>query len=325
MMSKFFKSFIALAVLCSAPFLAWGSEYPSKPIQLIIGFPPGGPTDIIGRVFAEQLSKQLGQQVVVMNRGGAGGTLAAAHVASQKPDGYTLMIDVESVTTRAPAIYRRLQYDPIKDFSPVAKFAKQRVILVAHPSLAANNVQELIAFGKANPDKLTYSGTYSASSHIGGALFGLLNSVSMTMISYPGGSQPITDLIGGVVSIGFFTEATVVQHIKAGKLKALAIAANERSSQLPQVPTLQQAGAVPMDVSPWFGVTAPAGTPAAVIEKLHRVVQKIVIDPAFTERLTTIGAVIISGSTPEDYRKENAADVAYWKKFVVDAKLPMAD
>jgi tripartite-type tricarboxylate transporter receptor subunit TctC len=196
---------------------------------------------------------------------------------------------------------------------------------VAHPGLAVNSVQELIAFGKANPEKLTYSGTYSASSHVGGALFGLLNSVSMTMISYPGGSQPITDLIGGVVSIGFFTEATVVQHIRAGKLKALAIAANERSSQLPQIPTLQQAGATPMDVSPWFGVTAPAGTPQAVIEKLHSSVQRIVNDPAFVDRLTSIGAVAISGSSPEDYKKENAADVAYWKKFVVDAKFPMAD
>jgi tripartite-type tricarboxylate transporter receptor subunit TctC len=235
------------------------------------------------------------------------------------------MLDVESVKTRAPAIYKSLQYDSIKDFSPIAKIAKQRVLVVVNPSLPVNNVKELIAYARANPDKLNFGGTYAASSHIGGALFNLLNGTSMTMISYPGGAQPITDLIGGVVQVGFFTESTVAQHIKSGRLKALAVAANERSSQFPQLPTLKEAGAAPMDISPWFALTAPAGTPQQVVEKLHAATKRITEDKTFAERLTTIGAVPIHGSTPESYNKESIADIAYWKKFVVDTKFPMAE
>jgi tripartite-type tricarboxylate transporter receptor subunit TctC len=235
------------------------------------------------------------------------------------------MLDVESVNTRAPAIYKKLQYDPIKDFSPIAKLAKQRNLLVVNPSLPVNNVRELIAYAKANPDKLNYGGTYSASSHIGGALFSLLNGINMTMVNYPGGSQPITDTIGGVVQVGFFTEATVAQHIKAGKLKALAVVANDHSTQFPDLPTVKEAGAAPMDISPWFALTAPAGTPKAVIDRLFAVSKKLAEDPVFAEKLTAIGAVPIHGSNPDSYRKESIADIAYWKKFVVDAKFPMAE
>jgi len=323
--SKWLKAVTAAAVVALSAPVANAQDYPAKPIQLVVGFPPGGPTDIVGRVIAEQLSKQLQQSVVVVNKGGAGGTVAAAFVAGQKPDGYTLMLDVESVKTRAPAIYKKLQFDPIKDFSPVAKMAKQRVMLVVNPGLPVNNVRELIAYAKANPDKLNYSGTYAASSHVGGALFALLNGVSMTMVNYPGGSQPITDLIGGVVQVGFFTESTVAQHVKAGKLKAFAIVASERSIQFPQLPTVKEAGSAPMDISPWFGLTAPAGTPLPIIERLHAAARKITEDPAFAEKLATIGAVPIHGSTPESYTKESIADIAYWKKFVVDAKFPMAE
>jgi len=326
MISRWLKPLIAAALIAAVPAAAMAQDFPSaKPIQLVVGFPPGGPTDIIGRVIAEQLSRQLNQSVVVMNRAGAGGTVAAAWVAQQKPDGYTLMLDVESVKTRAPAIYKKLQYDPIKDFSPIAKMAKQRNLLVVHPSLPVNNVRELIAHAKANPDKLNYSGTYSASSHIGGALFSLQNGVSMTMVNYPGGSQPITDLIAGVVQVGFFTEATVAQHVKAGKLKALAVAANDRSTQFPQLPTMKEAGAAVMDISPWFALTAPAGTPKPIIDRLHGAAKKITEDPSFDEKLAAIGAVPIEGSTPESYTRESISDIAYWKKFVVDAKFPLAE
>jgi tripartite-type tricarboxylate transporter receptor subunit TctC len=325
MISNWFKALSASLVVAIAPVATFAQDYPSKPIQLVVGFPAGGPTDIVGRVIADQLGKHLNQSVVVINKGGAGGTVGAAYVAQQKPDGYTLMLDVESVKTRAPAIYKKLQYDPIKDFAPIAKMAKQRVMVVVHPSLPVNNVRELIAHAKANPDKLNYSGTYSASSHVGGALFALLNGVNMTMVNYPGGAQPITDLIGGVVQVGFFTESTVAQHVKAGKLKALAIAANERSTQFPQLPTMKEAGAAAMDISPWFALTAPAGTPQPVIDRLHAAAKKITEDPAFAEKLATIGAVPILGSTPDAYTKESIADIAYWKKFVVDAKFPLAE
>lgn len=316
---------VALSSMTALQGAAVAQDFPNHPIQLIVGFPPGGPTDIVARVIGEELSKQLKQPVLVMNKGGAGGTIAAGFVAKQKADGYTLMLDVESVKTRAPAIFKSLPYDPIKDFSPIAKVARQRVLLVVNSTLPAQSVRELIALAKAQPTKLNYSGTYAASAHIGGALFCLQNHLEMTFVSYPGGSQPISDLIGGIVQVGFFTESTVAQHVKAGKLKALAIAANERSPALPDLPTLREAGAVGMDISPWFGVTAPAGTPRPVIDRLAQALRTIVEDRNFETRLASIGAAPIRGSTPETYTSDSVADIANFKKFVVDAKLPLAE
>lgn len=326
MKANWFASLTCLVITCAALVShTTAQEFPSRPVQLIVGFPPGGPTDIVARVIGEALSQQLHQTVLVMNKGGAGGTIAASYVAKQKPDGYTLMLDVESVKTRAPAIYKSLPYDPIKDFSPIAKMARQRVLLVANPTVPVNSVKDLIALAKSQPNKLNYSGTHAASAHIGGALFCLQNKVEMTFVSYPGGSQPITDLIGGVVQVGFFTESTVAQHIKVGKLKALAIAANERSPVFPDLPTLSEAGAVAMDVSPWFGVTAPAGTPGIVIDRLAAALRAIAVDKTFEQRLASIGATPIRGSTPETYTKDSIADIEYWKKFVVEAKFPLAE
>ena len=307
------------------PCAAVAQDYPSRPIELIVGFPPGGPTDIAGRVIGDGLSRQLKQPVVVINKGGAGGTTAAGYVAKSKPDGYTLMVDVESVHTRAPAIYKALSYDPVKDFAPIAKLAKQRVLLVVHPSLPVKNVKDLIALAKAQPGKLNYSGTYSASSHIGGALFNLLNGVDMVMVPYPGGSQPISELIGGVVQAGFFTESTVAQHVRAGKLRALAVVADERSTAFPDLPTVKEAGGAPMDVSPWFGIVAPAGTPQPIVDKLEAALQRVVEDKEFSQKLSTIGAVPIKGSTPANFAAEAKSEIAYWKKFVADAKFPLAE
>ena len=316
---------VALSSMTALQGAAVAQDFPNHPIQLVVGFPPGGPTDIVARVIGEELSKQLKQPVLVVNKGGAGGTIAAGYVAKQKPDGYTLMLDVESVKTRAPAIFKSLPYDPIKDFAPIAKMARQRVLLVVNPTLPVQSVRELIAMAKAQPTKLNYSGTHAASAHIGGALFCLQNQVEMTFVSYPGGSQPISDLIGGVVQVGFFTESTVAQHVKAGKLKALAIAANERSPAFPDLPTLREAGAAGMDISPWFGVTAPAGTPRPVIDRLAQALRTIVEEGSFETRLASIGAAPIRGSTPETYTSDSVADIAYWKRFVVDAKFPSAE
>ncbi len=304
---------------------AEAETYPSRPVQLIVGFPPGGPTDIVGRVIGEALGKQIKQPVIVINKSGAGGTTAAGFVSKQKADGYTLMLDVESVHTRGPAIYKTLPYDAKKDFAPIAKMAKQRVLLVVNPTIPAKSVKELIALAKEKPGKLNFSGTYAASSHIGGALFNLVNAVNMTFVPYSGGSQPISELIGGVVDAGFFTEATVAQHVQAGKLRALAVVANERSPAFPQLPTIKEAGAAAMDISPWFGVVAPAGTPQPIIDQLAAALQRVAEDKEFEARLTTIGATPIKGSTPAVFAKEINEETEYWKKFVVDAKFPLIE
>jgi tripartite-type tricarboxylate transporter receptor subunit TctC len=314
-----------IALVGLVPSAVFAQEYPSRPIQLIIGFPPGGPTDIIGRAIGDSLSKQLNQPVVVINKGGASGTIAAGFVAKAKPDGYTLMIDVESVHTRAPAIYKTLPYDPIKDFAAVAKVAKQRVLLVVHPSVPVNTVKDLVALAKERLGHLNYSGTYAASSHIGGALFNLLNGVNMAFVPYSGGNQPITELVAGVVQVGFFTESTIAQHVNTGKLKALAVVAEERSTAFPELPTIKEAGAAPMDVSPWFGLVAPAGTPQPVIDRLSTTLQRIIEEKEFSQRLAGLGGVPIRGSTPESFTKEARAEIDYWKKFVADAKFPIAE
>ncbi|MFJ3463465.1 Bug family tripartite tricarboxylate transporter substrate binding protein [Achromobacter spanius] len=297
--------------------------YPSKPIRLLVGFPPGGPTDIIARLIGKGLSEQLGQPVVVENRGGAGGVIAARSVATAPPDGYTLLVSVESSQTRGVALNKTMPYDAVKDFSYVAKIAKQRNLVVIDPKLPISDIKGLIAYAKKHPGELNYSGTYGATSHIGGALFDMDNAVKMTFVSYPGGAQPITDLIAGVVQVGFFTEATIAAHVKSGKLKALAIAAPERSPEFPDVPTLSEAGARPMELSPWFGLTGPSGMDAQVVKRLDQAISAMVQDKHFQEQLATIGAVPIRGSSPQVFQKDVVREIDYWKKFVVDANVPV--
>lgn len=314
-------SFCALAAGISPN--ASADAYPSKPIRLLVGFPPGGPTDIIARLIGKGLSEQLGQPVVVENRGGAGGVIAARAVATSPADGYTLLVSVESSQTRGVALNKSLPYDAVKDFTYVGKVAKQRNLVVIDPKLPITDIKGLIAYAKRHPGELNYSGTYGATSHIGGALFDMDNAVTMTFVSYPGGAQPITDLIAGVVQVGFFTEATIAAHVKSGKLKALAIAAPERSPDFPNVPTLSEAGARPMELSPWFGLTGPAGMDAKVVARLSQAVSTLVQDKPFQAQLATIGAVPIAGSTPQAFQSDVVREIDYWKKFVVDANVPV--
>lgn len=314
-------SFCALAAGISPN--ASADAYPSKPIRLLVGFPPGGPTDIIARLIGKGLSEQLGQPVVVENRGGAGGVIAARAVATSPADGYTLLVSVESSQTRGVALNKSLPYDAVKDFTYVGKVAKQRNLVVIDPKLPITDIKALIAYAKRHPGELNYSGTYGATSHIGGALFDMDNDVTMTFVSYPGGAQPITDLIAGVVQVGFFTEATIASQVKSGKLKALAIAAPERSPDFPNVPTLSEAGARPMELSPWFGLTGPAGMDVKVVARLSQAVSTLVQDKPFQAQLATIGAVPIAGSTPQAFQSDVVREIDYWKKFVVDANVPV--
>lgn len=313
-----------VCVLAAAPGPGYAADpYPSKPIRLLVGFPPGGPTDIIGRVIGKGLSEQLGQPVVVENRGGAGGVIAARAVATAQPDGYTLLVSVESSQTRGVALNKSLPYDAVKDFSFAGKIAKQRNLVVVNPQLSVSNIKELIAYARAHPSELNFGGTYGATSHIGGALFSMDNGVKMTFVSYPGGAQPITDLMSGILQVGFFTEATIATHVKAGKLKPLAIAAPERSQAFPDVPTLQEAGAEPMELSPWFGLVGPAGMDAHVVARLEQAINRLVQDKAFQVELANIGAVPIAGSGSRAFHDDVVKEIAYWKKFVVDADIPV--
>lgn len=318
------KLLVAASAACLLAGTAQADEpYPSNPIKLVVGFPPGGPTDIVGRVIALDLGKELKQSVIVENRGGAGGIIGAAAVAKSKPDGYTLLVAVESSQTRGLALNPGLSYDQLKDFTYIRKVAKQRNLIVVNPSVPVNSVKELIAYAKANPGKLNIGGTFGATSHIGGTLFDALNGTEMTFVNYAGGAQPITDLMAGVVQVGFFTEATVAQHVRAGKIKALAVAAPERSPAFPDLPTVEQAGGKKMDLSPWFGVAAPAATPAPVVKAISTALDKVVVNPEFIAQLETLGAVPVKTSSPELYTKEVGQEIEFWMRWASNLKQPL--
>ncbi|CAN7336347.1 Bug family tripartite tricarboxylate transporter substrate binding protein [Variovorax sp. LjRoot178] len=314
---------LALLASCLPSIGVAADEFPTKPVTLVVGFPPGGPSDVIGRVFARTFSEKLGTAVVVDNKGGANGLIAASLVAKQKPDGYTLLLAVEAVHTRGIALSSKLPIDPAKDFAMVGKFAKQRNMLVVHPGLPVKDVREFIEYLKARPEQVNYAGSYGASAHTAAAMFDLLNGTKMTFVSYPGGGRPIADLIAGVVQVGFYSESTVGEHVKAGKLSALATVADERSPAFPQLPTLGEAGAKPMDVSPWFGIATPAGLPEPVLRKLTAALQQTVASKEFVAGLEAIGASPVVGSTPTKFADENRIEVDHWKKFVQDAKFPL--
>ncbi|MET3915859.1 tripartite-type tricarboxylate transporter receptor subunit TctC [Variovorax sp. OAS795] len=312
----------ALACLATTPALA-DEPYPSKPIKLVAGFPPGGPTDIIARVIAQGLGKELNGTVIVDNRAGAGGVIGADAVAKSKPDGYTLLVAVESSQTRGQALNPTLSYDQLKDFAYVRNVAKQRNLVVVNPDVPVNSIKELIAYAKANPGKLNFGGTFGATSHIGGTLFDARNGTQLTFVNYKGGAQPITDLMAGVVQVGFFTEATVAQHIRAGKIKALAVAAPERSPAFPDLPTLQEAGSKPIDLSPWFGIAAPAGTPGPVVQKVAAALDKVVTSPEFLAQLETLGAVPVKVSTPDLYTRQVAKEIVFWNDWAKTMTTPL--
>ncbi len=297
-------------------------SYPSMPIKLYVGFPPGGPTDIIGRVIGRELSKQLGQPVVIVNNGGAAGIIAATTVSRAEPDGYSLLVSVESSQTRAQALYGKLAYDQEKSFTFLRKVAKQHSLIVVNPQLPVHSVAELIAYLKAHPGEVNVGETFGTSSHIGGTLFDMANDTKVTFVSYPGGAQPITDTVAGTVQLGFFTEATVAPLVKAGSLRALTIAAPERSKAFPDLPTATEAGSKPFDASPWFGVVGPANMPPDIVKKLGEALDRMTASNEFQTELEILGAVPIQGTTSESFAQDVGHEIVVWNQWAKDVKAP---
>lgn len=306
-----------------APAIA-DETYPSNPIKLVVGFPPGGPTDIFARAIGQALGKELKGSVIVDNRAGASGLIAAEAVARAKPDGYTLLVAVESSQTRGKALNPATPYDQLKDFTYIRNIARQRNLIVVNPQVPIHSIKELVAYAKANPGKLNAGGTFGATSHIGGTLFDAFNGTEMTFVNYKGGGQPINDLLAGVVQVGFFTEATIAQQVRAGKLRALAIAAPQRSPAFPELPTVEEAGGKPMDISPWFGIAAPASTPAAITSKLAAALDRVVASKEFLSQLEALGAIPVKTSSPELYTKQIAQEIDYWDNWAKSLKTPLA-
>jgi tripartite-type tricarboxylate transporter receptor subunit TctC len=297
--------------------------YPTKSIRLIVPFAAGGSTDALARAVGQKLGESLGQQVVVDNRTGATGNIGTDLVAKASPDGYTLLMAFDATMVINPSAYKKLPFDPVKDFTPITEVAALPLILAAHPSFPANNVKELIAYARQKPGINYSSSGYASTPHLAMVLFAQRTGTQFTHIAYKGGGQAVVDVLGGQVPLIATAIPTVQAHIKAGKLKAIGLTSGKRHPSLPDVGTFAEAGLPGFDVSAWYGLLAPAGTPKTVIARLHDEVVKILQSPEMKERfLTTIGGDPV-GDTPEAFAATIKNDMARWAKIVKESGIKL--
>lgn len=312
----------ALSLLLLFSPAAQSDDYPSKPIKLVVPFAPGGSVDIVARILSQRLSEDLGQSVVVDNRAGAGGNIGFEAVAKAKPDGYTLGMASSTLAVNV-SLYRSIGYDPLKDFAPISLVAMQPNVLMVNPSLPVKSVTELIAYAKANPGKLNFgSSGIGASQHLAAELFKSRTGIEMIHVPYKGGGPAMADLVAGRIQLMFETIPNSLPYIQSGQLRALAVTVEERSGQLPDVPTVAEAGLAGFVSRGWLGVMAPAGTPQSIVDKVNAAVHKAVADPAITKRLVDLG-LRIKLSTPAEFSAFIAREVADFRTLITDAKIPM--
>ena len=302
-------AFAAVALPC-APASAQ-DKYPDRPIRMILGFPTGGPTDISARIVANRMEKELGQPVIVENKPGAGSNIGTEAAARAKPDGYTLFIGTIANSTNM-SLYKNLNYNIERDFIPITQFMSSPSILVVNPGLPIHNLQELVAYAKANPGKLSYASSGAGGSpHMAGEMLRLRTGIDILHVPYKGAAPALTDVIGGTVSMGFMTANGTLPSIESGKLRAIAVAGKERMPQLPKVPTLIEAGIPDFEVSSWNGLFAPAGTPQPIIDRLAQVTIPALHSPGIRQQFIDLGSVPV-GSTPEEFRKYVHDEVVKW-------------
>ena len=305
----------ALALLSSVPTSA--ASYPERPIKLVVPFPPGATTDVVGRAIAQWLSASLGQQVVVENRAGAAATIGTQFVATSPPDGYTLLLGISSSMVVAP-VFTKVPYDPVKDFAPISIVTSAPFGLVVHPSVPAKNTAELIALAKARPGALNMASSGDGSSaHLTGELFKSMAGINMTHVPYKGGAPAMTDLIGGQVEVLFDVVSATLPHVASGKVRALGVSSTERLAASPDIPTIAET--VPgYESSAWFGIPAPAGTPPEIVSRLNRELVDAVSRPENQKFLTERGLQPI-GTTPERFADQIRNDLVKWGKVVKEA------
>jgi tripartite-type tricarboxylate transporter receptor subunit TctC len=312
-------AFGAMAALAAtAPAFA---AFPEKPVTVVVPFPPGGSTDTIARALATRMSTSLGQSFVVENQPGATGAIGAARVKRAAPDGYTILVASIGVYATNPFLQKGLQYDPAKDFDLLMVAVRAPNVLVANPNVPAKNIAELIDYLKKNPDKVSFASSGAGSSdHLTAALFWQRTGTSGIHVPYKGGAPAISDLIAGHANVSFQNVNAVLQHIRSGKLKALAVTGDKRSSVLPDVPTLTEAGVTGADVFSWQGVAAPRGLPRDVKDKLHGAMVKALNDPELNKTLTEQGFEVV-GNTPEQFGQFLNQELARWKTVIETGKI----
>lgn len=307
--------FALAAAAAVGPFPAWAA-FPDKPLRLVVPFPAGGAADVMARGMAQQMSLQLGQQVVIENRGGAGGATAAELVARAPADGYTLIFATMGTHAINVSLYPKLRYDPIKDFAPIALTHITPRVLVVGPSIKARNVDELIALAKAKPGTISYgSAGNGSSSHLSGALFSSMAGVEMMHVPYKGSAPLVTDLLAGRVDVTFDSYTVYEEFIRTGRVHALAVTSINRMGALPQVPTLDEAGLKGYEVSNWLGVLAPAGTPPEVVARLNESIVGAMADPGLKKQLTALG-IEATASTPKELGDLIRSEIPKWDRIV---------
>jgi tripartite-type tricarboxylate transporter receptor subunit TctC len=308
-----------LAVGLVAP--AAAQTYPDRPVRLIAPFPAGGLADVLARAVGDEMMKTLGQPVIVENRAGAGGNTGADAVAKSAPDGYTLLMSSAGILTANPFLYSKMPFDAETAFIPVSNVADMSMLVVVNPKVEAKTLGELVAFAKANPGKLNFgSPGIGTTGHLGLAMLMHAANIKVTHVPYRGAAPAVTDLIAGQIEGVVDNPPTVLPHIKAGKLRPLAVAAKTRMALLPDVPTAAEAGVTNYEASSWFGIAAPAGTPAAIVDRLHAAVAAAVRAPAMQQRFATTGARLL-GDSPAEFAARIKAERAMWGGIIKAANI----
>jgi tripartite-type tricarboxylate transporter receptor subunit TctC len=318
-MNRFAKPLLAIACLCCALDAAAQAPYPNKPIRVIVGFAPGGGTDIAARTLGQKLAESLAQTIVIDNRPGAGGQIGNALAASAQPDGYTLLMTANGPHAIAPSLYPSVSYNIFKDYAAISLINTNPYVLVVHPSVPVASVKEFVAWLKANPKHANFSSAGNGTpAHLAGELFKSMAAVSMSHVPYKGAAPALAGLIGGEVHVLFSEMLTAAPQLKSGKLRALAVTTASRSAFLPELPTISESGLAGYDVSVWYGLLAPAGTPQAIVSRLNGDVTRALQTPDLKERFAKMGSTAQS-STPAEFDSFIRRDYERWSRVIKNA------
>ncbi|WP_311222477.1 MULTISPECIES: tripartite tricarboxylate transporter substrate binding protein [unclassified Acidovorax] len=310
---------LAAAAIGTVPAMAFAQAYPTKIITIVVPFAAGGTTDILARIIAQGLTTELGQSVVVDNRAGAGGNIGGQLAARAAADGYTLFMGTVGTHAINASLYKKMPFDPVKDFAPLTRVANVPNLLVANPAQPYKTVQELIAYAKANPGKVNFGSSGSGSSiHLSGELFKSMAKVDMQHVPYKGSAPAVTDLLGNQIGIMFDNMPSAIQHVRSGKLRPIAVTTAKRSPELPDVPTIAEAGVPGYEATSWFGMFAPAGTPALIVAQLNKALVKVLAQPDVKKKINEQGAET-AGETPEQFAAFIQTEAVKWGKVVKES------
>lgn len=307
--------------LASLPGISQAQAYPNKPLRMIVPYPPGGAVDVLGRLLGQKLSVALGQPVVIENLPGASGIIGTTAAAKAAPDGYTILMGYVSTLAIHPSMYAKLTYDPLKDFVAISKVADTSLVMVVPPGLGVNNLKEFVALAKSKPGQLSYASVGNGSgAHLSAELLKLMAGINIVQVPYKGSGPALTDLVGQHVHVMFDALPSSLPLVNAGKLKALAVTGSARTSAAPKIPTVAESGYPGYDISPWFGVLAPAGTPPDIVNRLNRELTKIVAQPDVKTKYAGLGAEPVS-SSPDQFAAFMRVENLKWEKLVKTANI----